>query len=119
MRRILTAALACMAVSACGQQDWRAQTIAQAEAKMRQETTDPAAQFARVQVTGDDKTGQTCGYVSARFATDGLNHTARFIVYIDNSAGPYVDGALGRQALSSEDFEQAWRSDCIKEGYTA
>ena len=73
----------------------------------------------RVQFTGDSKTGQTCGFVSARFGRDGLDHLARFIVYIDNTAGPFVDGGLGRQVLSMQDFERAWQGDCVKEGYNA
>ena len=109
-----------LGVTACGQAaDWRPQAIAKAQDQMRQEVGDPSAQFTRVQLTGDDKTGQTCGFISAKFSRDGLNHIARFIVYIDQTAGPFVDGGLGRQVLSSEDFERAWQGDCVKEGYTA
>ncbi|HEY2033534.1 MAG TPA: hypothetical protein VGH02_07570 [Rhizomicrobium sp.] len=101
---------------ACGQQDWRKQAIADAEAKMRIEVSDPAAKFSDVQVTGDDTTGQICGSISAKLLTGG-ERTARFIVYIDNTSGPYVEGNIGVHPVSDDRFVFAWQNDCVKEGY--
>jgi hypothetical protein len=109
----------CACVKAGAPADWRADAIAHAEDQVRGLVSDPSAPFSRVQVTGDDKTGQTCGYVSAKGGPDGSVYTVRFIVYIDHSAGPFVDPALIPGPLSSRAFEGAWRSDCLKEGYQA
>jgi len=109
---------AAAALAGCQGQDWRAQATAKAEDQMRQVLSDPAAQFSRVQVTGDNATGQTCGFVSAK-GGDGLSHVARFIDYIDQSAGPYVEGGLGKAPLSQSDFDRAWQGDCVSEGYAA
>jgi hypothetical protein len=103
-------------LSACGQADWKPGVVADAEKRMKDEIVDPSAQFSRIQITGDDRTGQTCGYVYGRFTADGLTHMARFIVYIDTPM-PYVEGGLGRQTLSQDDFERDWQSDCVNEGY--
>jgi hypothetical protein len=112
------AAVLALLLAACAPADWKPGVVADAEKRMRDEMADPAAQFSRVQVTGDDRTGQTCGYVYGRFA-DGLTHVARFTVYIDTPA-PFVDGGLGRRkALSREEFEEDWQADCVKEGYKA
>jgi hypothetical protein len=99
--------------------DWRSQTIERAETQMRAAVTDPTAQFWRVQVTGDDQSGQTCGFITKKNSTDGPGGTERFIVYIDQSAGPYIEGALGKQTMSEEAFSRAWENDCITEGYNS
>ncbi|MDR3511177.1 MAG: hypothetical protein P4L73_06065 [Caulobacteraceae bacterium] len=106
----------CLALAACDGQAWRAGAASRAEEQVRQVVSDPSAQFSRVQVTGDDRTGQTCGFASVR-TPDGLGHLVRFIVYIDASAGPYVEAGLGRQVLTQDNFERAWQADCVKEGY--
>jgi hypothetical protein len=105
-------------LAGCQAQDWRAQATAKAEDQMRQVLSDPAAQFSRVQVTGDNSTGQTCGFVTAKDG-DGLTHIVRFIDYIDQSAGPYVEGGMGKAPLSQSDFDRAWQGDCVSEGYNA
>jgi hypothetical protein len=105
-------------VTACSDPDWRAHDIAKAESLARADISDPTAIFSRVAFTGDDKTGQTCGYLNGKtFA--GQPFAARFIVYIDGSAGPYVEYSMGRHPLSQVEFDRAWQNDCIVEGYTA
>jgi hypothetical protein len=106
----------CLALSACDGQDWRARAIADAEARMRTEVNDPSARFAQVQVTGNSRTGQTCGFVDARSGS-GRERTGRFIVYIDGTAGPFVEADMGSRSMSAERFDFAWRNDCLKEGY--
>jgi hypothetical protein len=86
-------------LAACTGGDWRAEAIANAEDKMRGEVNDPTATFKRVQFTGDNSTGQTCGVVRAKAGT-GLK-AARFIVYIDG-AGPFVEAGMGRKSCRSK-----------------
>ena len=118
--------LACLAgvsLAACAKvgtpTDWRAAATADAEEQILRMVSDPSAQFSRVLVTGDDKTGQTCGYVTAKGGGDGVEHTVRFIVYIDRSAGPFVDPILTQGPLSPQGFDRAWAADCVREGYLA
>jgi len=101
-----------LSITACNAPDWRAQQIGRAEAKIRSEVGDASAQFSKVQLTGNEHTGQTCGIVQ-----DAHNAPVRFIVYIDG-AGPYVEGGHGGQYLSRDAFDFAWQNDCINEGYT-
>jgi hypothetical protein len=101
----------------CNEEDWRMQAIALAEDKMHAEVNDSAAQFSRVQVTGDNATGQTCGFVKAKAGATGREKRGRFIVYIDGTAGPYVEAGMGSLFLSQEDFNFAWQNDCLNEGY--
>jgi len=79
---------------------------------MRAEVNDPSAQFSNIQVTGDQTTGQICGQVKAAGAW-----RARFIVYIDGTAGPFVESSRGMHAVSQQRFDFAWQNDCLKEGY--
>lgn len=83
---------------------------------MRLDVKDPTAQFSRIQITGDDTTGQACGFVRARSGATGIVNS-RFIVYIDGTAGPYIERNLGTQHLSQDDFAFAWQNDCLNEGY--
>ncbi|MGC1302544.1 MAG: hypothetical protein WA840_09225 [Caulobacteraceae bacterium] len=106
-------------LAACGGPDWRTQVIAQAEGKMRSEVDDPSAAFSRVQVTGDDKTGQTCGFVTAKVGLYQTPKTGRFIVYIDQTAGPFVEAKMGHEVMDQDAFDGAWQADCVKEGYNA
>lgn len=106
-----------LALAACTPADWRPSAIAGAQAKIRQDLADPVARFSRIQVTGDAVTGQTCGYVTAKAGQDAGDLTGRFIVYIDATAGPYVEGGRGKADLSQEDFDRAWQADCVAEGY--
>ena len=110
---------ACLALVGCQQADWRPQAIAQAETKMREQVSDPAAQFSHVQLTGDDKTGQTCGTITAVLGPDRLSRSERFIVYIDNTAGPYIEGGFDNPPLSQANFDRAWQGDCLNEGYSS
>jgi len=103
----------CLGLAGCAPGDWRAEATAQAEAKVRAEISDPSAQFSRVQVTGDDRTGQTCGFVAA------AGQAVRFIVYIDGTAGPYVEAGAGQHPIAQDDFNRAWQSDCVSEGYNS
>jgi TPR repeat protein len=92
-------------------QPWRAARTRAAEQRMRAEIGDPTATFDHEQLTGDDKTGQTCGQMRT---TSGLRF--RFIVYLD-VAEPDVEGGLGRKALTPDQFDDAWTNDCLGEGY--
>src|SRR5437763_12832414 len=110
-RPLFSSILVCgsVVVAACQPQsppDWRSQQIAAAEVKIRADVGDPAAQFARVQVTGDDKTGQICGEVRP-----GHNGSRRFIVYIDATAGPYVEQGAGSVSIGQDAFDSAWQND--------
>ncbi len=107
--------LLCSCMTACGQQDWRASALADAEQKVRDDLSDPSAQFSRVQVTGDSSTGQTCGFVTAKPGGTASAQTTRFIVYIDNTAGPYIESNAGTHPVAN--FENAWQGDCLNEGY--
>jgi hypothetical protein len=102
-------------LAGCNPGDWRQDAVEKAEAKMRTELSDPSAIFSRVEVTGNSRTGQTCGYVEAE-AGPSVNERGRFIVYIDG-AGPFVEHDMGRKAMSQDRFDFAWQYDCIKEGY--
>jgi hypothetical protein len=114
--RLVAGALLCAALSACGGGgvagggDWKSQQTAIAEQKVRDTIADPAAPFPHTDVVGDDKTGQVCGLVSPHGGAP-----VRFVFYIDQTAGPYVDesGNVGVQ----QQFEAAWQADCIHEGY--
>ena len=107
----------CASLAGCKPRDWRADAIADAERQIREEVADPDAAFSRVQLTGDSASGQICGVVEAKPAAGGDRKTGRFIVYVDKTAGPFVESAMGRQPLSREDFDLAWENDCLNEGY--
>jgi hypothetical protein len=97
--------------------DWRTKVIADAEAQVRTTLNDPAARFSQVQVTGNQNTGQTCGYVTANPPAAASGGTGRFIVYIDGSAGPYIEYSVGISTVSQEQFDFQWEHDCVDEGY--
>jgi hypothetical protein len=86
-----------------------------AEDQIRAEVNDPTAQFSQVQVTGNDATGQTCGYLDAKVGD--RQKRGRFIVYIDGTAGPFVESGMGSLIMSPGDFDFAWQNDCVNEGY--
>ncbi len=115
MRRTPALLVFCALLCACsGSGDWRADAIASAEGKIRGLVADPGATFSHVQLTGDSSTGQTCGVIMAKIGA--FTKQARFIVYIDNSAGPFVEPVMG-QSMSLVDFDWAWKNDCVNEGY--
>ena len=97
--------------------DWRAKAIADAEAQIRSRLNDPAARFVRVQLTGDQASGQTCGHVTARPPAGAGGGTGRFIVYIDKSAGPFIEYTVGISTIAQPQFEFQWEHDCVDEGY--
>jgi hypothetical protein len=109
-----------LAVAACGPAapagpagDWRTRETDAAEAKIRADIGDPGALFTKVQVTGDDKTGQICGEVQAAH-----NGARRFVVYIDATAGPWIEQGAGHVPITQDAFESAWQNDCVGEGYS-
>jgi hypothetical protein len=106
-----------LALAACHAQDWRAQAIAAAEDKIRIEVKDPNAEFSNVQLTGDQATGQSCGKVKVTNGRALFPSPKRFIVYIDNTAGPYIEGGLGSHPITDDDFSFQWHADCVAEGY--
>ena len=101
-----------LGLTACSPSDWRAQETERGKDAIRAEVGDPSAQFSDVQVTGDERTGQICGKVSPKGAL-----TVRFIVYIDGTAGPYLAAGQGSHPIPHDQFEFAWRNDCVGEGY--
>lgn len=119
--KLVLLACGCLALVACDKEDpqWRAKVIADAENQIRARLGDPAAQFERVQVTGNQSTGQTCGFVTAQPAASAEGGTGRFIVYIDKTAGPFIEYSVGIATIPQERFDFAWEHDCIDEGYKA
>jgi hypothetical protein len=115
--RITLLCCACCALFACDKPDWRPKVIADAENQIRGKLGDPKAQFTGVQVTGNDATGQTCGFVTANPPASASGGTGRFIVYIDRTAGPYIEYSVGIYTVSPEQFEYSWQYDCLTEGY--
>lgn len=110
MKWILAGGL--LVLASCGPQDWRAEQTRAAEDKIRADVGSPGAKFVQVQVTGDNRTGQICGLVEL-----ANGQRERFVVYIDGTAGPYVENGAGREYVSAETFEAAWTNDCLNEGY--
>ena len=102
-----------------GDADWQSKVIADAEAQIRAKLGDPAARFARVQVTGDRTSGQSCGFVTANPRASASGGSGRFIVYIDNAAGPFIEYSVGISTISQPQFEFQWEHDCLDEGYRA
>lgn len=109
--------LACLALSACGLLNWRARVTTDAEAQIRTELGDPSAQFSPVEVTGNSSTGQTCASVTVEPAGNAHRSTGRFIVYIDKTAGPFIEPSIGYFTVSQSQFDFAWQHDCVDEGY--
>jgi hypothetical protein len=102
-----------LALCACDEPDWRPKAIAAAEDQMRSRLGDPAARFARVQLTGDRSSGQTCGFVTAQPAASAGGGTGRFIVYIDNPTRPFIEYSVGIATISEAQFEFQWEHDCV------
>ena len=121
--RIMLLGLSLLALSACGDEgdkpDWRLKVIADAEAEIRSRLGDPAARFTRVQVTGDQTTGQTCGYVTAKPPASVSGGTGRFIVYVSHDAGPFIEYSVGISTITQAQFDFQWLHDCLDEGYHA
>lgn len=115
--KIILLLCGCSCPIACSKQDWRAQAITNAEKKVRIEINYPAAEFSGVQVTGNSTTGQTCGYITVKTGYAQLKKTVRFIVYIDGTAGPFIEAGLGAYPVLQQRFDFAWQYDCLKEGY--
>ncbi len=115
--KCLVLAGALSGLAACSRGDWKPQAIANAEEKIWTEVNDPSAQFLGIQVTGNSSTGQTCGAVKVKLPDGSWDRSKRFIVYIDGTAGPYIELETGTHALSQDAFNQAWQNDCLNEGY--
>jgi len=98
--------------------DWRQAAVNDAEALVRDQVKDPSLQFSRVQFTGDDRSGQTCGYYTIRTA-DGGEASIRFISFIDGNRGenPFIDLPSAPYPTNKDDFDLAWRSECLDLGY--
>jgi hypothetical protein len=109
--------LSLVALAGC-QVDWRAQAINNAKRLVREEVRNPSMEFTRVQFTGDNRSGQTCGYYLTRTA-DGGQVTTRFIVFIDGGGGqnPFIDNLSARYPLNKDDFALNWRTQCLDLGY--
>jgi hypothetical protein len=85
--------------------------MSNAEAMIRAQINNPSLQFSRVQFTGDDRSGQTCGYFTRRTA-DGEEVSTRFIVFIDGGGGqnPFVDDSSRALSGEQDDFQLNWRT---------
>ena len=115
MKRFLLLVL--ITLGAC-QADWRTQEVKDAEALMRDQLKDPSVEFSRVQFTGDDRTGQTCGYYVIH-TPDGGEVSTRFIVFVDGAGGqnPYIDDPSAPYPTNKDDFALNWRTQCLDLGY--
>ena len=116
MRRLFILSL--IGLAGCGG-DWRAKAVDDAETLVRQQRNDPSLQFAHVQVTGNSRTGQTCGYYKKPNASDG-NTGTRSIVFIDGAGGqnPYIHDPSAPYPENKDDFTLNWRTQCLDLGYT-
>lgn len=108
-----------LGLSAC-HSDWRGQAINDAEASVRRQLNKPSLQFSRVQFTGDNHSGQTCGYFMANSA-DGGEVATRFIMFIDGNGGqnPFIDDPSAPYPTNKDDFALNWRTQCVELGYSA
>jgi hypothetical protein len=115
VRRLIFLSL--VGLASC-QGDWRVQAVQQAETLIRDRVGDPSLQFTRVQFTGDNVSGQTCGYFVRRTA-DGGEVDTRFIVFVDGANGqnPFIDEASSPYPINKEDFALGWRTQCLDLGY--
>lgn len=85
--------------------------------KMRDYLEDPDLRFFAAQVVGDSSSGQICGRVFGKSVSNGTGAPARFIVYIDGTAGPWIEDQIGQHKISDDRFEFAWANDCVGEGW--
>lgn len=106
-----------LALISCEAPDWRAAAAERALDSVRRDVGDPAVRFFAVQVVGDDRTGQICGRLMGEGLSTRRGTPARFIVYIDNSAGPWIENQIGHDIVSDARFDFAWENDCVKEGW--
>jgi hypothetical protein len=124
MKRIMILAL--VGLSGCnlhghsqtGDIDWRAQAIEDGEALVRKQINNPSLQFAHVMVTGDNQTGQACGYYLTPAPLGGTNETA-FIYFIDGGGGqnPFIGDPSAPYPVDKSDFALNWREQCVDLGY--
>jgi hypothetical protein len=110
-------ALSLIGLSGC-HLDWRKQALEDAEETVRQQVKSPVLHFSRVQVTGDERSGQTCGYFEIPTA-DGGEVAKRFIVFIDGGGGqnPFIDDPSAPYPTNKEDFSLNWHTQCVDLGY--
>lgn len=111
--------LCCMAalLASCGKPDWRVQAEEEGKQAIRTTLNAGNLRFFDVRVVGDARTGQICGKVQARGLAARSGLPARFVVYIDGSAGPWIENQYGRHKISDERFDRAWQNDCVNEGW--
>ncbi len=115
MRQALV--LMTIVLTSCQSPDWKQAAAADGLEQVRTSLGDPAASFSDVQVVGDSSTGQICGKVLAHGVSVGFGTPARFVVYIDHTAGPWIEGHHGRDTVTDKRFDFAWEHDCIDEGW--
>lgn len=106
-------------LAACGNvpEDWRIKAVENGKQAIISELGNTGLRFSEVQVVGDDKTGQICGKVSGPGISTNTGAAARFVVYIDGTAGPWIESDLNRAGITVERFYFAWDNDCVKEGW--
>ena len=111
---------ALMSLSSCGSPtptvDWRAAATQAATDAIGSDLGNIDPKYFDVRFVGDDKSGQTCGKVMGK-GVSVMGLPARFIVYIDKTAGPYVEGQRGLHTVDDERFDYLWQMDCVNEGW--
>jgi hypothetical protein len=109
--------LATIVLAACRSGDWKQAAAADGMEQIRADIGDASARFSDVQVVGDSRTGQICGKVLAHDVSTGFGTPARFVVYIDHTSGPWIEGQHGRETVTDSRFDFAWQHDCVDEGW--
>ena len=94
--------------------------VTDAEELVRQQVKAPDLHFSRLQFTGDNQSGQTCGHFE-REAVDGGEVDTRFIAFIDGGGGqnPFIDDPSAPYPTNIDDFALNWRTQCLDLGYSA
>jgi len=109
--------LATFLLASCKSADWKETAAADGRRQIRDDIGDASASFSDVKVVGDSSTGQICGKVLGHGVSNGLGTPARFVVYIDHTAGPWIEGQHGREIVTDSGFDFAWQHDCVEEGW--
>jgi hypothetical protein len=106
-----------LGLAACNQ-NWRDKAMTDAEALIRDELKSAPVTFTRVQFTGDDRSGQTCGYYETP-TSDGGTESTRFIVFVDGAGrqNPFIDDPSAPYPKNKDDFALNWRTQCLDLGY--
>ncbi|MGE4429883.1 MAG: hypothetical protein AB7E05_03965 [Sphingobium sp.] len=104
-------------LASCDRPDWRVKAAEEGQQIIRATLDTSNLRFFDVQVVGDSRTGQICGKLLADGLSARSGLPARFIVYRDGTAGPWIENQYGRHKVSDERFDIAWRNDCVNEGW--